>query len=711
MTTNTTIDPTLRSVDPGQARDCRGSPVLSSMEHTRNFGVAAHIDAGKTTLTERILFHTGAIHQMGEVHHGNTVTDFHPLEKDKGITITAAAVSCTWEGHRLNLIDTPGHVDFTAEVERSLRVLDGMVAVFCAVAGVQPQSETVWRQANKYGVPRLAFINKMDRTGADFVRVAGELRRKLGANAWPVVLPLGTEDRLTGQIDVVNQWMVVPDDSGGVQTLPLPELHRSTVQRAQTELVQVLAEIDEVIGDAFLREREIAVAELKAAIRRQTLAGRFVPVLGGSAFKNVGVPALLDAVVDYLPGPLDRPPASGHQPETGETVMLPADPQGPACALAFKLWSDRHKGRVVFVRVYSGSLHPGDVLLNPRTGKRERVGRLLQLQADKEHELEVCTAGDIAAVVGLRDVRTGDTLCEEGSPVFLEPPSFPEPVVSMAIEPKTRADQEKLGAALGRLADEDPTFHVSTDSETGQTLVAGMGELHLEIIQQKLALDHGVQTSTGQPRIAYRETATRAATGEGEQRKQNGGVGQFAKVTVHVTSRERGSGNSIEEKIVGGVIPRQFLAACRKGVEEALADGVLGGNPVVDVAVEIIDGQAHAKDSNELAFRLAAIFAVKEALRQAGPILLEPIMALECVAPDEYRGDLLGDLNRRRGRIVGVEEQVRGADSVEVTLQAEAPLAELFGYANAIRSLSRGRASYSMRPARFEPVPAQASAR
>ena len=702
MNTNTpTLHPTLQNVGPGQPQDCRGSPARSEIERTRNFGVAAHIDAGKTTLTERILFHTGAIHQMGEVHHGNTTTDFHPLEQKKGITITAAAVSCCWQDCRLNLIDTPGHVDFTAEVERSLRVLDGMVAVFCAVAGVQPQSETVWRQANKYGVPRLAFINKVDRTGAGFARVAGELRRKLGANAWPVVLPLGAEDGLVGRIDVVAQQVLVP----GVPASPVPDEHREVAQRARAELVAALAEVDEVIGDLFLREQEMPATALQAAIRRQTLTGRFVPVLGGSAFKNVGVPALLDAVVDYLPGPLDRPPALGRRPATGAAVTLTADPQGPACALAFKLWSDRHKGRVVFVRVYSGALHPGDALLNSRTGRRERVGRLLQLQADKERELEVCTAGDIAAVVGFKDVRTGDTLCEEDQPVFLEPPSFPEPVVSMAIEPKTRADQEKLGAALNRLADEDPTFHVSTDAETGQTLVAGMGELHLEIIREKLALDHGVEATTGQPRIAYRETITRAATGQGEQVKQSGGSGQFAKVTVQVAPRERGDGNRIEDRTVGGAIPRQFLAACRKGVEEALQDGVLGGNPVVDVAVELIDGQAHAKDSNELAFRMATIYAVKEALRQAGAILLEPIMAVECVAPDEYRGDLLGDLNRRRGRIVGVEEQVRGADSVEVTLQAEAPLAELFGYANAIRSLSRGRASYSMRPARFERVP------
>ncbi len=708
MNMNTPIlNPTLQNVSPGQPQDCRGSPVRSSIERTRNFGVAAHIDAGKTTLTERILFHTGAIHQMGEVHHGTATTDFHPLEQKKGITINSAAVSCSWQDCRLNLIDTPGHVDFTAEVERSLRVLDGMVAVFCAVAGVQPQSETVWRQADRYGVPRLAFINKMDRTGADFARVAGELRRKLGANAWPVVLPLGAEDELVGQVDVISQRALLSDSVGNVTIMRVPAEAQALAHASRTELVQALAEIDETIGDLFLQEKEIVESELKAAVRRQTLAGRFVPVVGGSAFKNVGVTALLDAVVDYLPGPLDKPPAQGHHSDTGDAVTLSADPQGPACALAFKLWSDRHKGRVVFVRVYSGCLRPGDALLNPRTGKCERVGRLLQLQADKEHVLEVCAAGDIAAVVGLKDVRTGDTLCEEGYPVLLEPPSFPEPVVSMAIEPKTRADQEKLGAALAKLADEDPTFHVSTDPETGQTLIAGMGELHLDIIREKLALDHGVEATTGQPRIAYRETITRAATGKGEQVKQSGGSGQFAKVSVQVAPRERGEGNRIEDHTVGGVIPRQFLAACRKGVEEALQDGVLGGNPVVDVEVELIDGQAHAKDSNELAFRMAAIFAVKDALRQAGAILLEPIMAVECVAPDEYRGDLLGDLNRRRGRILGVEEQVRGADSVEVTLQAEAPLAELFGYANAIRSLSRGRASYSMHPARFEPVPAQ----
>jgi elongation factor G len=550
----------------------------------------------------------------------------------------------------------------------------------------------------------------MDRTGANFARTAGELRRKLGANAWPIMLPLGAEDQLVGQIDVVAQEALAPDGQGRAQRLSVPDHWRRAAQRAREELVQALAEIDETICDLFLQERGIAAPELKAAIRRQTLAGRFVPVLGGSAFKNVGVPALLDAVVDYLPSPLDRPPARGQQSESGEPVRLPADPQGPACALAFKLWSDRHKGRVVFVRVYSGSLRPGDALLNPRTGKRERVGRLLQLQADKERELEACAAGDIVALVGLKDVRTGDTLCEEGCPVFLEPPSFPEPVVSMAIEPKTRADQEKLGAALSRLADEDPTFRVSADAETGQTLVAGMGELHLEIIREKLALDCGVEASTGQPRIAYRETITRAAVGEGEQVKQSGGSGQFAKVTVWLTPRERGEGNLVEDHTVGGAIPRQFLAACRKGAEEALQQGVLGGHPVVDAGVELIDGQAHAKDSNELAFRMATIFAVKEALRQGGPILLEPIMAVECVAPGECRGDLLGDLNRRRGRILGVEEQTCGdADGVEVTLQAEAPLAELFGYANAIRSLSRGRASYSMRPARFEPAPLKES--
>ena len=426
MNTNTPLlNPTLQNVSPGQVQDCRGSPVLSGLERTRNFGVAAHIDAGKTTLTERILFHTGAIHQMGEVHDGNTTTDSHPLERDKGITINSAAVSCSWQGTRLNLIDTPGHVDFTAEVERSLRVLDGMVAVFCAVAGVQPQSETVWRQANKYGVPRLAFINKMDRIGADFTRVAGELRRKLGANAWPVVLPLGTEDGLVGQIDVVSQRLLVPDARGGVQTLPLASEHLPVAEHALAGLVEALADFDDQVAEAFLREQEVTAATLRAAIRRQTLAGRFVPVLGGSAFKHVGVPALLNAVVAYLPSPLDKPAAQGQQPDTGEAVALPADPQGPACALAFKLWSDRHKGRVVFVRVYSGTLRPGDPLLNPRTGKRERVTRLLQLQADKERELEVCSAGNIAAVVGFKDVRTGDTLCEESYPVLLEPPSFP----------------------------------------------------------------------------------------------------------------------------------------------------------------------------------------------------------------------------------------------------------------------------------------------
>lgn len=688
--------------------------------NTRNIGIAAHIDAGKTTLTERILFYTGEIHNPGEVHEGNTTTDSSEIEKAKGITISAAAISCHWEPrsdpgivklgagtrHRINIIDTPGHVDFTAEVERSLRVLDGAIAVFCAVGGVQPQSEKVWRQAARYGVPRIAFVNKMDRVGADFAGVVEQIRGKLDANAWPVLLPLGNESGLRGQVDVINQKAIVYSGNGdrgtvySVENIPPEEEDRARTLRKA--IVENLAEIDPAIGDLFLREAEVPSAVLKQAIRRQTIANRFVPVVGGSAFKYVGVQGLIDAVADYLPGPADVPPASGHD-ENGNDVS--AGPGDPFCALAFKLWTDAFNRKLTFIRVYSGSVSQGDTILNVTTGRRERVSRLVKVQADKQVDIEGCSAGDIAAVVGLKEIGTGHTLCSQERPILLEPPSFPEPVVSMAIEPKTRLDQERLGFALQRLMDEDPTFHVFTDKETGQTIVAGMGELHIEVKREMLLRDHKVETNAGAPRIAYRETITREARGEGKQIKRTGGSGQHGHVVLVARPVSRGSGNRVVDSVTGGAIPRQFISACRKGIEEALAGG-LYGYPVVDVEVEIVDGSSHPVDSNEIAFRMAAIFAVKDAMRSAGTVLLEPIMALECNTPQEHQGDMIGDISRRRGHVTDVVLK-----NGEVAISAEAPLAGMFGYANTIRSLSKGRAEYSMAPARFEVLPKEMMAK
>lgn len=694
------------------------------IEQTRNIGIAAHIDAGKTTLTERILFYAGAIHHAGEVHEGNTTMDFDDIEKRKGITIGAAAISCAWtpkaeDGlikpfrgvrHRIHIIDTPGHVDFTAEVERSMRVLDGAIAVFSGVEGVQPQSERVWRQATRYGVPRLAFINKMDRMGADFERVVGEMRTKLNANAWPVLIPIGREDDLRGQIDVINGRAIVYDVTREYGlTYSIAELstaERERTAQARRALVEALAEIDEPIADAFLAEREIDALELKAAIRRQTIANRFVPVIGGSAFKYVGVQALLDAVVDYLPSPIDLPPAIGTGPDNGESIAVPAGDEEPFRALVFKLSTDEFSRRRVFVRVYSGVLRPGDTVLNTVTGRRERISRVSEVRADKETTIEAAFAGDIAVVAGLKDVVTGHTLCAESAPVLLAPPSFPPPVVSMAIEPETRSDQERLGFVLQRLAEDDPTFRVSSDPETGQTLIAGMGELHLEVIRERMRENFKVATRAGAPEIAYRETITVSATGEGRHIKQNGGHGQHGHVFVEVTPLERGGGLVVNDRIVGGAIPRQFIGSVRKGILEAAQSGGLGGYPVVDLAVDIVDGSFHKTDSNDLAFQIAGSLAFQDAVAKAKPVLLEPIMAVECSTPPDYQGDIVGDLNRRRGLVRELETK---AGTAVVT--AEVPLAEMFGYANAIRSLSKGRAEYSMVPARFEIVPAELAAK
>ncbi|MDB6170940.1 MAG: fusA [Chthoniobacteraceae bacterium] len=690
------------------------------LERTRNIGIAAHIDAGKTTLTERILFYTGMIHKIGEVHEGTTVTDWMEQERERGITITSAATTCFWTQRpeetiykayngikmRVNIIDTPGHVDFTAEVERSLRVLDGAVAVFCAVAGVQPQSETVWRQATKYNVPRIAFVNKMDRTGANFDNAINDMRTKLGANAWPVLIPLGREDYLQGQLDVINRKAIIYSDSdvmGSVYRIEeIPEEFQDLVENAYADLVTAISDLDEEIGTAFLEEQPITPTMLKAGIRRQTIANKFVPVVGGSAFKNKGVQYLVDAVIDYLPGPLDIPAAKGQDPDTAAPIPAIANDSAPFCSLAFKLWSDPFVGKLVFFRVYSGKLTKGDTVYNPRTNKRDRISRLIQIQADKREDIDTIYSGDIAAIVGIKNVTTGDTLCDEDHVMLLEPPSFPDPVISMAIEPKTKVDQEKMGLALQRLAEEDPTFRVHTDEDTGQTIIAGMGELHLEIIRDRMMREFKVDANAGKPQIAYRETITKPAMGDGKLIKQSGGRGQYGHVIVNVRPSERGKGLVVENKVVGGTIPKEYIPACKKGIEEAVLNGVVGGYPVIDVEVDIIDGSYHDVDSNELAFKMAAIFAVKEAFKKANAILLEPIMKVENSTPDEYQGDIMGDLNRRRGKIMSIES--KGNLSI---INAEVPLAEMFGYSTAIRSLSKGRSSYSMEPLHFEQVPAQ----
>ena len=688
------------------------------LERTRNIGIAAHIDAGKTTLTERILFYTGMIHKIGEVHEGTTVTDWMEQERERGITITSAATTCSWlqrkedgvykifEGikQRVNIIDTPGHVDFTAEVERSLRVLDGAIAVFCGVAGVQPQSETVWRQASKYSVPRIAFVNKMDRVGADFDAAINSMRQKLGANAWPILLPLGKEDYLKGQIDVLNQKAVIyshSDQFGSTyEVVDIPPEHKALAEKAYQDLVEQMCDLDEEVGMLFLEEKPITKQDLKAAIRRQTIANRFVPVAGGSAFKNKGVQYLVDAVVDYLPSPLDIPPAKGQNPDTREPMEAVSDDNAKFCSLAFKLWSDPFVGKLVFFRVYSGKLSKGDTVYNPRTNKRERISRLIQIQADKREDIDTCYSGDIAAIVGIKNITTGDTLCDEDYPILLEPPSFPDPVISMAVEPKTKLDQEKMSNALQRLAEEDPTFRVFTNEETGQTIIAGMGELHLEIIRDRMFREFKVEANAGKPQIAYKETILVPADGEGKLVKQSGGRGQYGHVIIKIAPNPRGKGITIENKVVGGNIPKEYIPACIKGLNEAVHNGVIGGYPVIDIHVDIVDGSYHDVDSNELAFKMAAIFSLKDALKKGKPILLEPIMKVENITPEEFQGDIMGDLNRRRARISGMETKGNLC-----TITAEVPLAEMFGYATAIRSLSKGRSSYSMEPSHFEQVP------
>jgi elongation factor G len=690
------------------------------LERTRNIGIAAHIDAGKTTTTERILFYTGLIHKIGDVDDGNTVTDWMEQEKERGITITSAAVTCFWtqkkeEGlykareaipHRINIIDTPGHVDFTAEVERSMRVLDGAVAVFCGVAGVQPQSETVWRQATKYHVPRIAFVNKMDRTGANFENALNDMRKKLNAYAYPVMIPVGAEDRFEGVIDVVNQKAILwgPGDiqQEGLRydIKDIPAEHVDRAQAALAELIDAVSNKDDTIAEMVLEEKPITPEILKAAIRRLTCKIELVPVLCGSAFKKKGVQVLVDAVIDYLPSPIDIPAAVGMNPITDEKVEVQPNDSGKFCSLAFKLWTDPYAGKLVFFRVYSGHLKKGDTIYNPRTRKRERVSRLMVIQGSERKDVDGVYSGDIAALVGLRNITTGDTLCDESFDITLEPPTFPEPVISMAIEPKTKADRDKMSEGLQRLAEEDPTFRVFTNEETGQLIIAGMGELHLEIIRDRLKREFKVEADAGAPQIAYRETITKAADGEGKFIRQSGGRGQYGHACVKVEPNEKGKGVEVLNEIVGGSIPREYVPAVEDGIREAIKSGVYAGFQVIDIKVSITDGSFHEVDSNELAFKMAGIFALKDAFNDAGPILLEPIMKVEVTTPDEYQGDLLGDINRRRGIILGVD-----AKAGQTVVTAQVPLAEMFGYATAIRSLSKGRASYSMEPNNFEQVP------
>jgi elongation factor G len=688
------------------------------LERTRNIGICAHIDAGKTTLTERVLFYTGMVHRLGEVHEGQATTDWMDQERERGITITSAAVSCSWqqvpcEGmtrlfdgieQRVNIIDTPGHVDFTAEVERSLRVLDGAIVVFCGVAGVQPQSETVWHQADKYNVPRIVFVNKMDRVGADFDAVVKDIEEKLGALTARVLIPIGAEDTLKGQIDVINKKAIIyKDDDLLGSTYEVHELtagQTSVADRAFEDLVTKLIDVDDELGMLYLEEAKYSKEDIKGALRRATIANRIIPVCGGSAFKNKGVQATLDAVVDFLPSPLDIPAAVGLDPDN-ETIQKEAvtSDDAPFVALAFKLWSDKF-GRLVFFRVYSGSISKGNVVWNPRIRKRERVGRLMQIQADHHTDVETVFSGDIAAMVGVKNVVTGDTLSDLKFEIMLEPPTFPEPVISMAVEPRTTADQEKMATALQRLGDEDPTFVVKTDEDTGQTIISGMGELHLEILRERMKREYAVETNAGAPQIAYRESISVEADGEGKLIKQSGGRGQYGHVILKIFPAKRGNGVTTENKVVGGAIPKEFINSCLAGIKEATYNGIIAGYPVVDLHVDLLDGSYHDVDSSEQAFKMAAIFAMKDAMKKAKCQLLEPIMSTEVTTPDQFQGDILGDLNRRRGRIASIDTRT----SV-VAIKAEVPLSEMFGYSTDVRTLSSGRASYSMQPSSFDPVP------
>jgi elongation factor G len=663
----------------------------------------AHIDAGKTTSTERILYYTGVTYKIGEVDEGTAVMDWMVQEQERGITITSAATTCHWKDYRINIIDTPGHVDFTVEVERSLRVLDGAVAVFDSVAGVEPQSETVWRQANKYGVPRIAFMNKMDRVGADFFMSVNSMIERLDANPVPVQIPVGTEDKFRGQIDLVNMKALYFDDETlGANFLEedIPEALLPTAHQYRDKMLEALADLDDGIMEKYLDKADIQIDEIKRAIRKGTLELKITPVICGSAFRNKGVQLLLDAIVDYLPSPLDIPPVVGKIPRSDSVIVRHAQDSEPFSAIAFKVMTDPFVGQLTFIRVYSGVLNAGSYIYNSTKDIKERVGRLLKMHANKREEVKEVSAGDIAAVVGLKHTLTGDTLCDEKNPIILESIEFPEPVMSVAIEPKTKADQEKLSQSLAKLAQEDPSFRVSFNEETGQTIISGMGELHLEIIVDRLLREFKVSANVGRPQVAYKETIRGSAKSEGKFVRQTGGRGQYGHVIIQVEPSEAGKGFEFENKIVGGAVPREYIPAIEKGIREASDRGILAGYPVVDVKAVLIDGSYHEVDSSEMAFKIAGSMAFKEAAKNARPILLEPIMSIEIVTPEEYMGDVIGDLNARRGRVHNIER--RG--NVQV-IKSQAPLAEMFGYATSLRSKTQGRATYTMQFSHYDEVP------
>ena len=688
------------------AKDSKSAPAASAREYPladiRNIGIVAHIDAGKTTTTERILFYSGKVHKMGEVHDGTAVMDWMAQEQERGITITSADTTCFWNGRQINVIDTPGHVDFTAEVERSLRVLDGAVGVFCAVGGVQPQSETVWRQADRYGVPRIAFVNKMDRTGARFARVVEEMRAKLHANAVPVQLPIGAEDAFEGVVDLIAMRALRFQGELGsdVVASAIPDALAADAAAARERLLEAVAETSEDLLSAYLENGDLPADRLKAGLRAATVSGQVVPVLCGSSFHNQGIQPLLDAIVDYLPSPLDVPPIRGTHPKTGDALERKPDDDGPLCAMAFKVATDPFVGRVVYVRVYSGVLRKGANVWNPRTARRERLMRLLRLHANQRTDTDALFSGEIGAIAGIKGVGSGDTLCAEQKPVVLERIVFPEPVISMAIEPKTQADKEKMQAALADLAEEDPTFRVGVNPETGQTIMQGMGELHLEILRDRMLREFRVQANAGKPMVAYKETVTAPARAESEFDRMLGDKHHYGRVALAIAPAPRGAGNTVEFHLSNETVPREYHACIEEGIRDGLSTGVLSNYPLVDVAVTVDGGAFHPTDSTDIAFRTAASMAVREAVGKAAPALLEPLMQLEITTPEEHLGDVLADLNTRRGQVSDMTTR----DSLRL-IQATVPLAGLFGYATTLRSLSKGRASYSMEPSRFEIVP------
>lgn len=673
-----------------------------SLENTRNIGIMAHIDAGKTTTTERILFYTGRTHKIGETHEGAATMDWMDQERERGITITSAATTCQWKGHRINIIDTPGHVDFTVEVERSLRVLDGSVAVFSAKDGVEPQSETVWRQADHYHVPRIAFVNKMDTTGADFYNVLDMIRERLGANPVAITLPIGAETEFEGVIDLINMKSVHfnGDHGENMEVADIPADMQAKADEYRGKLVEAAAELDDDLMMKYLEGEDVSTDEIKAALRKGTIACTVTPVLCGSAYKNKGIQLLLDAVLDYMPAPIDVPAIKGVHPDTGDEDRRESSDDAPFSALAFKIMTDPYVGKLSFFRVYSGSLEAGSYTYNSTKGKRERVGRILQMHANHRSEIEEVHAGDIAAAIGFKDVTTGDTLCDEKAPIILEKMEFPEPVISVAVEPKTKADQEKMGIALQKLAEEDPTFKVHTDEETGQTIIAGMGELHLDVLVTRMLREFKVGCNVGKPQVAYRETIRNNVEAEGKFVRQSGGRGQYGHCWLRLEPQEPGTGFIFENKIVGGVIPKEYIGPVQAGVEEAMQTGVIAGYPMVDIKVTVYDGSYHDVDSSEMAFKIAGSMGFKAGAQKANPVLLEPYMKVDIVVPDEYMGDVIGDVNSRRGRVMGTEPR-RGATNIE----AYVPLSEMFGYATDLRSKTQGRGNYSMTFDHYEEVP------